>query len=228
MMMSWSEFAPFVPVLLDGALVTLGLTLATLVVGFLIAAPVALCRNSSRASARAFATGFVFLFRGTPVLALMFMIYYGSPELSVVRDTPLWLFFRDPVSCAVLALSLNSAGYLTEVLAGALRAAPRGQIEAAKALGLSRPQMFRFVTLPNAIRAGLRNYGNEVVFVLKGTSAASLITVADVLSVARQIYDRTFDPLTPMLVAGAVYLAIVALMIGAIRLAERRLRLVEA
>ncbi|MCZ8036513.1 MAG: ABC transporter permease subunit [Novosphingobium sp.] len=227
MMMSWEEFAPFLPALAAGARMTVALTLATLLLGFAIALPVALCRKACSRPARAFATLFVFLFRGTPVLALMYMIYYGSPELAVVRQTPLWALFRDPVACAVLALSLNSAGYLTEVIAGALRSVPTGQIEAARALGLGRWRTFRFVEAPNALRIGLRSYGNEVVFVLKGTSAASLITVADVLAVARQIYDRTFDPLTPMLAAGALYLAFVAVLIGVVRLAERRVALVE-
>jgi His/Glu/Gln/Arg/opine family amino acid ABC transporter permease subunit len=227
MMMSWDEFAPFIPALWAGAQTTLALTFGTLLAGFLIALPVALCRNSKRPLPRWSAISFVFLFRGVPVLALMFMIYYGTPELMLVRDTFLWIAFRDPIFCAVLALSLNSAGYLTEVIAGSLKAVPRGQVEAAKALGLGRLNVFRFVQAPNALRIGLRSYGNEVIFVLKGTSAASLITVTDVLAVARQVYDRTFDPITPMLAAGALYLSFVAIMISIIRLGERRLRLVE-
>jgi His/Glu/Gln/Arg/opine family amino acid ABC transporter permease subunit len=227
MMMDFETFRGFWPQLFDGAVTTSWLTIATLVLGFLIAFPVALCRNSHLVGLRWFAIGFVFLFRGAPLLALLFMIYYGAPEVPLIRDTVLWEFFREPVPCAILALSLNSAGFLSEIIAGALRTVPKGEIEAGKALGLSRLQIFRFVTVPNALRAGLRNYGNEVVFVMKGTSAASLVTVADVMSVANQMYFNTFDPITPMLAAGALYLAFVVILITLVRLAEKRLAIVE-
>jgi His/Glu/Gln/Arg/opine family amino acid ABC transporter permease subunit len=227
MMMDWETFRSFWPQLFEGAVTTTWLTLSTLILGFLIAFPVALCRNSHHAGLRWFAIVFVFFFRGAPLLALLFMIYYGAPEIPLIRDTVLWSFFREPVPCAILALSLNSAGFLSEIIAGALSNVPRGEIEAGKALGLSRFQIFRFVKAPNALRAGLRNYGNEVIFVLKGTSAASLVTVADVMSIANQMYFNTFDPITPMLAAGSLYLVFVVVLISCVRLAEKRLAIVE-
>lgn len=227
MMMDWETFRGFWPQLFEGAVTTSWLTLSTLILGFLIAFPVALCRNSHNAGYHWFAIVFVFFFRGAPLLALLFMIYYGAPEVPLIRETVLWSFFRDPVPCAILALSLNSAGFLSEIIAGALRNVPRGEIEAGKALGLTRFQIFRFIKVPNALRAGLRNYGNEVIFVLKGTSAASLVTVTDVMSVANQIYFNTFDPITPMLAAGALYLTFVVILIALVRLAERRVAIIE-
>jgi His/Glu/Gln/Arg/opine family amino acid ABC transporter permease subunit len=226
--MGWETFRAFLPLLADGALTTIWLTFGTLILGFLIALPVALCRNAAGVAPRWFAIGFVFFFRGAPLLALLYLLYYGIPEIRAIRDTPLlWAVFRDPVPCAILALSLNSAGFLSEIIAGALRNVPRGEIEAGKALGLSRFLIFRFVKLPNALRAGLRNYGNEVVFVVKGTSAASLVTVADVMSAANQMYFVTFDPVTPMLAAGALYLAFVVILTALVRFGERRVAVVE-
>jgi His/Glu/Gln/Arg/opine family amino acid ABC transporter permease subunit len=222
--MDWATFQGHLPLLAAGAVTTLWLTLTTMLTGFLIALPVALARNAESGVARAFAVTFVFVFRGAPLLALLFMIYYGAPELPLIRDTWAWTLFREPIPCAVAALSLNSAGYLAEIIAGALRSVPRGEVEAARALGLSRLHTFRFVKVPSAVRAGLRAYGNEVVFILKGTSVASLVTVMDVMSAANQVYYATYDPFTPMLAAGAIYLAVVALMIATIRAAERRMR----
>jgi putative lysine/arginine/ornithine/histidine/octopine transport system permease protein len=222
-MMDFETFRSYLPMLAEGARTTLWLTVATLLLGFALAFPVALCRNSARRVPRLFALTFVFAFRGAPLLVLLFMIYYGAPEISLIRDTLLWSFFRSPIACAVLALSLNSAGYLSEIIAGALRAVPSGQIEAGRALGLNRIQVFRFVKAPNALRLGIRNYGNEAVFVLKGTSAASLVTVGDVMAASNQMYYQTFDPITPMLAAGVVYLAFVVVFTQVVRFVERRL-----
>src|SRR5690242_19204848 len=123
-MMDFETLRSYLPLLLGGALTTLWLTAGTLVAGFIIAAPVALCRDSTVLIARLFALAFVFVFRGAPLLVLLFLIYYGAPEIGFIRDTVLWSFFREPVTCAILALSLNSAGYLSEIIAGALRAIP--------------------------------------------------------------------------------------------------------
>ena len=224
-MMGWDDLARFAPLFAEGALNTLWLTAATVVLGFLVAMPVALGRNARSLWARTPAALFVFVFRGAPLLALLYLVYYGAPEVPPIRETWVWALFREPIPCAVAALSLNSAGYLAEVIAGALRAVPRGPVEAARALGLSRPRVFRHVTAPLAVRLGLRAYGNEVVFVLKGTSVASLVTVMDVMSAANQAYFATLDPYRPYLVAGAAYLVVVALVGGAIRRAEARLRL---
>jgi putative lysine/arginine/ornithine/histidine/octopine transport system permease protein len=227
MIMDVETFRSFWPLLVEGAFNTLWLTVATLILGFIIAFPVALCRNSGHWLASGFAIGFVFVFRGAPLLALLFMIYYGAPDIALIRDTFLWSFFKEPIACAVLALSLNSAGYLSEIIAGALRAVPKGEIEAGKALGLHPLHIFRFIKVPNAVRASLRSYGNEVIFVLKGTSAASMVTVADVMSAANQMYFNTFDPITPMLAAAALYLSFVVVLIACLRIVERRVQLVE-
>jgi len=220
--MRWETLATHWPLLAEGAIATLWLTFGTVILGFVMALPMALARNARGLVPRICALLFVFVFRGTPLLALLFLIYYGAPEIALIRHTWAWTLFRDPIPCAIVALSLNSAGYLTEVIAGALRSVPRGQVEAGLALGLSPRQVFRFVKVPNALRAGIRNYGNELVFILKGTSVASLVTVMDVMAAANQIYFNTFDLWTPMLTAALVYLAMIGVIMLLVRAVERR------
>jgi His/Glu/Gln/Arg/opine family amino acid ABC transporter permease subunit len=209
MIMDLETARTFLPLLLEGTLRTLWLTMATLITGMLIAIPVAFCRNARAWPLRAFAIGFVFIFRGAPLLVLLFLIYFGAPEISVVRDTFLWRFFNEPILCAVLALSLNSAGYLSEIIANALRTVPRGEVEAGVVAGLSRFAILRHIILPNAARIGLRSYGNEITFVIKGTSAASLVTIIELMASANQIYYNTFDPITPLVAAGVIYVLLV-------------------
>lgn len=211
------------PELLTGALVTLELTLATLLVGMVIAAPVALCRNAWNIGARAFGAAFVFLFRGAPLLALLYMVYYGLPEIPLLRESFAWTLLSRPFPCAVLALSLNSAGYLAEIIAGSLRLVPRGEIEAATVAGFSRLTVLRRVLIPHTARLAIRSYGNEIVFVIKGTSVASLVTVQELLADANHIYFNVFDPITPYVAAAFLYLVMVFLVLRLVRLAECRL-----
>lgn len=226
-MTDWEGFTTYLPGLLEGAVTTIWLTLLTLLGGFVFAIPVAWCRNAKSRLARRFAFTFIFVFRGAPLLVLLYLIYFGSPELPIIRQTPLWWFFRNPLPCAVLALSLNSAGYLSEIIAGAVRLVPRGQMEAARALGLREWQVAWLVILPNVLRIAIRSYGNEVVFVVKGTSAASLVTVGELMASANQIYYQTLDPFTPMLVAGALYLGMVAVIQLGVSRVEKRFALVK-
>lgn len=213
----------YLPGLLWGALVTSELTLATLFLGMLIAAPVALCRNARNVVARWFAVAFVFVFRGAPLLALLYVIYYGLPEIAALRSSWAWAILSRPFPCAVLALSLNSAGYLSEILAGTMRLVPRGELEAATAIGIGRVAILRHILVPHTARLALRAYGNEIVFVIKGTSVASLVTVRELLAGANEIYFNTFDPITPYVTAGLLYLAMVFAALRAIGFAERRL-----
>lgn len=215
----WSE----VPALLQGLLVTLELTVLTLLIGLVLALPVAIMRNHRSAALRWLAVGFVFLFRGPPVLALLFMLYYGLPQWAWLRESWLWFLLRDGFTCAVVAFSLNSAAYVAEILANALRAVPAGEREAGLAAGFPPLLLYRRIILPHVARLALHNYGNEVVFVIKGTAVASLVTVVDLMGAAQQIYSRTYDPFTPLLAAGAVYFLLVLLVSWGVKRLERRL-----
>jgi His/Glu/Gln/Arg/opine family amino acid ABC transporter permease subunit len=222
-MLSLDTFLAGLPLLLQGTIETLKLFAMSLVCGGLIALPVALARNSRFLPARGFGYGFIFVFRGAPLLVLLYLVYYGLPQFDVLRHSPLWFLLSEPYVCAVLALSLNSAGYVAEILAGALRAVPRGEIEAGEAAGLGRVRLFRSIILPHAARIALRAYGNEVVFLIKGTSAASMVTIIDLMASANAVYFNTYDPFTPLISAGAIYLVLIFVLTRLVAVAERRL-----
>jgi His/Glu/Gln/Arg/opine family amino acid ABC transporter permease subunit len=209
------------PDLLDGTLVTLQLVAFVLLIGFVIALPVALARNAKLRPLRAFGVGFIFVFRGAPVLVVLYLVYYGLPQFAWIRNSAAWTLLKEPYVCAVVALSLNSAGYAAEILAGAFRAVPRGEVEAAMAVGMSRFHVFRSVTAPQAARLALRGYGNEIVFVIKGTAVVSMVTIIDLMGAANAVYFSTYDPFTPLLAAGAIYLALVAALTRAVGWLER-------
>jgi His/Glu/Gln/Arg/opine family amino acid ABC transporter permease subunit len=221
MIMDLQTLLAVLPDLLRGALVTLQLVAVVLVVGFLIALPVALARNARFGPLRAFGSGFVFAFRGAPVLVLLYLVYYGLPQFAWIRQSAAWVLLREPYFCAVVALSLNSAGYAAEILAGAFRAVPRGEVEAALAVGMPRLRVFRSVIVPHAARLALRGYGNEIVFVVKGTAVVSMVTIIDLMGAANAIYFSTYDPFTPLLAAGVIYLAIVGALTRSVGWLER-------
>jgi His/Glu/Gln/Arg/opine family amino acid ABC transporter permease subunit len=223
MMMDWSTLVEYLPLLAKGAVITIELTVLIVIFGFVIALPVALARNSASPLARNFAYAFIFFFRGAPILAVLFLLYYGLPQIPGIKESIFWHLIERPMPIAVLALSLNSAGFLAEIFAIALRNVPVGEVEAARAFGFSRLQTFFRFTLLGAARLGIRPYGNELVFVLKGTAAVNFITITDLVGAANQVYFNTFDPITPLLVAGAIYLVFALLIVTGIRFLERRL-----
>jgi len=212
------------PQLLSGLLVTLEITALALVIGLALAIPLALLRVSRNPLVRAPVYGFIFYFRGTPLLVQLFLIYYGSgqfrPELEALG---LWTFFREAYFCAVLALTLNTAAYTAEILRGAIQAVPHGEIEAARAMGMSRGLLYRRIVLPKAFRIALPAYSNEVVFLFQATSLVSIITLLDLTGVARVLVARTFAVYELYIAAGLIYLACTYLILWVFRRVERRL-----
>lgn len=223
MLMDAAAFWAMLPTLFHGLLVTLALTACTIMIGMVVALPVALARNASHRVPHAVGTLFIFFFRGPPLLVQLYLVYYGLPQFDWLRQSIAWEVLKDPFACAIIALSLNSAGYVAEILAGALRNVPRGEVEAAVVAGFSRFDAFRLVTLPHMARIALRAYGNEIIFIIKGTSVASLVTVIDLMGAAQKVYFRTYDPFTPLLTAGAIYFALVFLVTRVIAWLEKRL-----
>lgn len=203
----------------QGALITLQYTAASCIIGALLAIPLSLLRLSRSAMLFWPATVYVFFFRGTPLLAQIFLIYYGSGQFRHgLEAVGLWQFFREPWFCAILTLTLNTTAYSSEIFRGALLAVPRGEIEAAKALGLSTLQRLRFVLFPRALAAAWPAYTNEVVYQIQATSLVSIITVMDITGVARIIASRDLTFYEAFLTAAAFYLVIVY---GVILLAKR-------
>lgn len=222
MMLDWPTLVEYFPVLIRGAVTTIEITVLVVIFGFIIALPVAVARNAASPLARGFAQSFTFFFRGAPILAVLFLLYYGLPQIPGIKESLFWHLIERPMPIAVLALSLNSAGFLAEIFAVALRNVPVGEIEAARAYGFSKARTFLRFTVPAAARLSLRSYGNELVFVLKGTAAVNFITIMDLIGAANQVYFNTFDPFTPLLIAGAFYLVFALLIVTGIRALERR------
>ena len=206
--MNWQVMLDSLPQLLGGALLTLQLVALAALAGFVIALPVALARLHARPFLWMPAYGFVFFFRGTPLLVQIFLIYYGLSQFPEVRGSPLWPILREPWWCALIAFTLNTSAYTAEIMRGAIQAVPRGQIEAAIATGMSRLTRLRRVVLPQAIRIGLPAYSNEVILLVKASSLASTVTLMDLTGVARTIAAVNFMPVELLTTAALIYLSI--------------------
>lgn len=217
-----SDFGAYWSVLRSGMVTTILLFLATLPLSFLLALPVTSARNADHRVPRLLAHGFILFFRGAPLLPVLFILYYGLPKIPGLKTSVLWPLLRDPFPIAVLALTFNSAAFQSEILAGAIRMVPRGELEAASVAGFSRAGLLRFIIVPHVVRIASRAFGNEIVFVLKATAVASFITLQDVMGAANAVYLRSFDPLTPLVIAGLFYLAIVAFVQEIARRLSRR------
>jgi arginine/ornithine transport system permease protein len=212
---NWELFA-------RGVWITLQLTAIALALGFLIALPCALALARRVRWASPLVGGYVYLFRGTPLLVQTFLIYYGLSQFEWVRDSWAWTLLREPWWCAVIAFSLNSGAYGTEILRGAIETTPRGEIEAATALGLSPRQVDLLLLVPSALRRALPQYGNEVVFMLHGSAVASVITLQDILGAGRTLNAKFYLAYEGFLTAAILYMAITFLMVAIFRALERR------
>lgn len=223
-----SEFLP--PILaeygddlIDGFLVTIHLVALSVSIGAVLAMLVAWARLTGGRALRWSLGFYTSLFRGTPLLAQLFLIYYGCGQFSGFwRDVGLWWFLRDPFNCALLAFILNTAAYQAEIFRGAVRSVPVGQWEGAAALGMTRVQSFRKVILPQTALLALRPFGNEVVLMIKGSAVASVVTVYDLLGETRLIYSDTFR-FDVYFYAAALYLVLVEVLRRVFNLAERYL-----
>ncbi|PIE25372.1 MAG: ABC transporter permease [Neptuniibacter caesariensis] len=217
----WGVIVDYYPKLLQGALLTLELVLFSGLVGLILAIPLALMRVSKQPWIQAFPFAYIFFFRGTPLLIQIFLVYYGSSQFEFIRESALWPILREPYWCAIITFALHTAAYIAELLRGAIQSIPKGEIEAAKALGMSYPLMLRRIILPRAFGIMMPAYGNEVILMLKGSALASTITLLDLTGMARTIIARTYTPLEIFLAAGVIYLIISALLILLFRFLER-------
>ncbi|MEN2976859.1 ABC transporter permease [Tistrella bauzanensis] len=209
--------------LLGGLWTTLELVALALVVGAVLALVVAMARVSRNPLLAWAGRGYIFFFRGTPLLVQLFLIYYGLSQFTFVRSSMLWPILREPYWCAIIAFALNTSGYTAEILRGAIQAVPRGQIEAAQALGMSRALTFRRIIMPIAVRYGFPAYGNEVILMIKASALASTITILDLMGVTRTLISRTFAVTELFLAAGVIYLLITLLLTRVFALVEKRL-----
>lgn len=187
-------YAKYGPKLLDGLLVTVQIVTLSILIGAVVSLPVALGRLSTKLTASIPAYGFVYFFRGTPLIAQTFLIYYGAGSFRVeLEAVGLWWFFRDAFNCVILTFSLNTAAYQAEILRGSIKNVPKGQREAGEALGLHKTTIYRKIILPQALIVALRPYGNEIILMIKGSAIASIVTVLDLMGETRRAFSRTFE-----------------------------------
>ena len=222
--MNWEVIIKWLPKLLQGATLTLELLAIAVVVGLILAIPLGIARSSRLWYVRALPFGYIFFFRGTPLLVQLFLVYYGLAQFDAVRSSALWPYLRDPFWCTVLTMTLHTAAYIAEILRGALQAIPRGEIEAARALGMSKAKAMIFIMLPRAARIGLPAYSNEVILMLKASALASTVTLLDIIGMARTIIARTYMPIEIFFAAGLMYLVISFVLVQAFKQLERWLR----
>ena len=211
------------PALMAGAATTLELVIIALIIGFVLAVPLALMRTSKNPIFMGAAYGYIFYFRGTPLLVQIYLTYYGLGQFEAVRESFLWPIFREAYWCAIIAFSLNTAAYTAEIFRGAIQAVPHGEIEAARAVGMSRVLQYRRIILPSAFRLALPAYSNEVILMLKGSALASTITLLDLTGAARVIVSRTFAPYEVFITAAVFYLLITFVITRGFLCAERKL-----
>ena len=226
-MIEWAVITENLPEYAAGLWLTLQLTVISLAAGLLLAIPLAVLRTSGAAFVSRGVWAYTYFCRGTPMLVQLLLVYYGLGQFEWVQarwaeGNSLWLVFRDPYGCALVTFALNTCAYTTEILAGALRATPHGEIEAAQACGMSRLTMIRRILVPGALRRALPAYSNEAIFMLHGTAIASTITLVDLTGAARNAYSQHFAPFEAFIFAGLIYMCVTFALVGLFRLAERR------
>ena len=210
------------PKLLNAAVVTLKLLSVSLIVGLFIGLLFAILRLNKNIFINKFAYGYSYVFRGTPLLVQIFIIYFGLGQIESLRSSFLWAILKEPYWCAIIAFALNTGAYTSEILRSAFQTIKPGIIEAGKSLGISNKIIFYKVQIPIAIRQSLPAYGNEIILMLKGTSLASTVTLMDLTGVAKYIISTTFKPIEVFIVAGGIYLFMTFIIHNLIKFLEKK------
>lgn len=195
------------PLMLSGIGVTLKLLVVSASFGLLLAIVLLLMRISGKWYLDWPAQVYIYVFRGTPILVQIFIVYYGLPQFEFIRDSILWTILREPTGCAIVALSLNTGAYVSEVLRGGVLGVGKGLLEAGSALGMSARQKFIYITTPLAVRLALPAYSNDVISLLKSTALASTITIADMTGIARTIVAESYAPYEIFISMAMIYMA---------------------
>jgi arginine/ornithine transport system permease protein len=220
--MDFSIIAENLGLYLQGLWTTSWLVAAALVLGLALAVPLAVLHVSRNPLVWGPVFAYVYFFRGTPLLVQLFMIYYGAGQFEAIRGSILWPLLREAWFCALLAFTLNTAAYTTEILRGAIVATPYGEVEAARAMGMSPALLYRRIVLPSAFRRALPAYGNEVILMLHGSAVASVVTIVDLTGAARIINSRYYSPYEAFITAAAFYMALTFAIVWLFRRVERR------
>ena len=210
------------PKMLGAAAITVKLLAFSLAIGLLIGLFFAILRLNKNIIINKFAYGYSYLFRGTPLLVQIYIIYFGLGQIEFIRSTFLWVILKEPFWCAIIAFALNTGAYTSEILRSAFQTIKPGIIEAGKSLGISNKIIFYKIQIPIAIRQSLPAYGNEIILMLKGTSLASTVTIMDLTGVAKHIISTTFKPVEVFILAGSIYLLMTFIVHNMIKYLEKK------
>jgi len=210
------------PKLLSASVITLKLLSVSLIIGMFLGLFFAILRMNKNIFVNQFAYGYSYVFRGTPLLVQIFIIYFGLGQIEYLRSTFLWVILKEPYWCAIIAFALNTGAYTSEILRSAFQTIKPGMIEAGKSLGISNRIIFYKIQIPIAIRQSLPAYGNEIILMMKGTSLASTVTLMDLTGVAKYIISTTFKPIEVFIVAGGIYLFMTFLIHNLIKYLEKK------
>ena len=203
---------------------TIQLTLISLFIGLLIGFVFSLLRISKNKFLNLIAYYYSFIFRGTPLLVQIFIIYFGLAQLEFIRESFLWVILKKPFWCAIIAFSLNTGAYTSEILRSSFEKIDNNLIEASKSLGMSKINIFYKIKFPIALKQSIPAYGNEMILMLKGTSLASTVTLIDLTGASKYIISTNFNPVEIFVFAGSIYLLLTFIIHNMIKLAEKKLR----
>ena len=216
--MDFSLIIESLPIYFEGLWTTTWLVGLALIIGLSVAIPLAIARNSHNYLLIAPSWAFIYFFRGTPLLVQLYLIYYGMDQFFPVKDT-LW---EHAWFCALVAFVLNTSAYTAEIIRGAINGLPKGEIEAAKAYGMSPAKTYRRIILPSALRRALPAYSNEVIFMLHGSAVAGIVTILDLTGAARVVNSRYYAPFESFLTAGLFYMALTFIILWVFKNAEKK------
>lgn len=206
----------------SGVWMTVQLTALSLLIGFCIALPFGLLRARRAPIASPLINAYVYLFRGTPLLVQLYLVYFGLGQFEFIRESFAWPVLRDAWWCALITFSLNSGAYATEIIRGAVETTSAGETEGATALGMTPRQVRWLVLIPSALRRALPQYGNEVVFMLHGSAVASVVTVQDILGAGRTLNARYYVAYEGFITAALLYMSITFVLVMIFRALERK------
>ena len=218
--MDFEVIIKYLPLYFQGLQVTVVLVASSLILGLCLSLPIALLATSKNSWMRLPPKAFIYFFRGTPLIVQMFMIYHGMGQFDSIRESFLWVIFKEPYACALIAFALNTAGYTAEILRGTIEQTNFGEIEAARACGMSKSTLYRRIILPSTFRRALPAYGNEVIFMLHGSALAGIITIVDLFGAAKIVNSRSFVPFESFITAGLFYLILTFLIVLAFKRIE--------
>ena len=192
--------------ILKGLSTSLEIILLSLMFGLMFSIVIVIMRLSKNMLLNTFSRSFIFIIRGTPLLVQIYFIYYGLAQFPAVRDSIVWIVLKEPFWCGVLALTINTAAYTSEIIRSGLNSIIKGQIESATAFGMTKFMAFKRILLPQAIRQSIPAYSNEIILMIKASSLVSIITIMEMTGIARKIISKTFAPIEVFIAAGIIYL----------------------